>query len=77
MIRLNYIEEDGMSNHPYHEPRAVAINAALEFNLVATSLPEEIDTDYLMVGGHSLGAGYSFLVLEWALSNDWGVRHYS
>ncbi len=63
-------EEDGMSNHPYHEPRAVAIDAALEF--MVTLLPEEIDTDYLMVGGHSLGAGYSFLALEWALSKGWG-----
>ena len=63
-------EEAGMSNHPYHEPRAVAIDAALEF--MVTLLPENVDHDYLLVGGHSLGAGYSFLALEWALSNGWG-----
>ena len=63
-------EEDGMSNHPYHIPRAVAINAALEF--MTSLLPENVDQDYLMVGGHSLGAGYSFLALDWALENNWG-----
>ena len=63
-------EEDGMSNHPYHLPRAVAINAALEFML--TLLPNNVDQDYLMVAGHSLGAGYSFLALDWALENNWG-----
>ena len=64
-------EEAGMSNHPYHEPRAEAINAALEFMI--TLLPENIDYDYLMIGGHSLGAGYSFLTLEWAMDNNWGT----
>ena len=63
-------EEAGMSNHPYHEPRAIAIDAALEFML--TLLPENVHHDYLMVGGHSLGAGYSFLVLDWALDKGWG-----
>jgi len=63
-------EEAGMSNHPYHEPRAIAIDAALEFML--TLLPENVNHDYLMVGGHSLGAGYSFLVLDWALDKGWG-----
>ena len=63
-------EEDGMSNHPYHLPRAVAINAALEFML--TLLPNNVDQDYLMVAGHSLGAGYSFLALDWALEKNWG-----
>ena len=63
-------EEDGMSNHPYHLPRAIAINAALEF--MVTLLPDNVDHDYLMVAGHSLGAGYSFLALDWALEKDWG-----
>ena len=63
-------EESGMSNHPYHLPRAVAINASLEFML--TLLPDNVNHDYLMVAGHSLGAGYSFLVLEWALEKKWG-----
>ena len=63
-------EEDGMSNHPYHIPRAVAINAALEFMLAL--LPNNVNQDYLMVAGHSLGAGYSFLALDWALENNWG-----
>ena len=59
-----------MSNHPYHLPRAVAIEAALEF--MVTLLPANVNHDYLMVAGHSLGAGYSFLALEWALDNNWG-----
>ncbi|DAC38932.1 MAG TPA: rhomboid family intramembrane serine protease [Candidatus Poseidoniales archaeon] len=63
-------EEDGMSNHPYHIPRAVAITAALEFMI--TLLPENVDHDYLLVGGHSLGAGYSLLALDWALERNWG-----
>ena len=63
-------EENGMSNHPYHIPRAVAINSALEFMI--TLLPDNVDQDYLMVAGHSLGAGYSFLTLDWALENNWG-----
>lgn len=63
-------EEDGMSNHPYHLPRAVAIEAALEF--MVSLLPANVNHDYLMVAGHSLGAGYSFLALEWALDNNWG-----
>jgi len=65
-------EEEGMSNHPYHLPRAVAINAALEFMI--TLLPENVDQDYLMVAGHSLGAGYSFLALDWALGYGWGDK---
>lgn len=65
-------EEDGMSNHPYHLPRSVAINAALEF--MVTLLPDNVDHDYLLVAGHSLGAGYSFLALDWALGNNWGSK---
>ena len=63
-------EEAGMSNHPYHIPRAVAIDSALEF--MTTVLPENVDSDFLLVGGHSLGAGYSLLVLDWALEKNWG-----
>ena len=63
-------EEDGMSNHPYHIPRAIAIDAALEF--MVTLLPENVNSDFLLVGGHSLGAGYAMLALDWALENNWG-----
>ena len=63
-------EEAGMSNHPYHIPRAVAIDSALEF--MTTLLPENVDSDFLLIGGHSLGAGYALLTLDWALEKDWG-----
>ena len=65
-------EEAGMSNHPYHIPRAVAIDSALEF--MTTLLPENVDSDFLLVGGHSLGAGYALLALDWALAKDWGSQ---
>ncbi len=65
-------EEAGMSNHPYHIPRAVAIDSALEF--MTTLLPENVDSDFLLVGGHSLGAGYALLALDWALAKDWGSK---
>ena len=63
-------EEFGMSNHPYHNPRAVAINAALEFMI--TLLPSEVNESHLMIAGHSLGAGYALLALDWALERGWG-----
>jgi len=63
-------EEKGMSNHPFHEPRAVAIDAALEY--MSTIIPPNANHDHLLIGGHSLGAGYALLVLDWALSNGWG-----
>ena len=65
-------EEAGMSNHPYHIPRAVAIDSALEF--MTTLLPENVDSDFLLVGGHSLGAGYALLALDWALEKGWGSQ---
>ena len=63
------LEQYGMSNHPFHLPRAVAINAALDF--MVTKLPDNTNTDNLLVGGHSLGAGYAFLALDWALDRGW------
>ena len=63
-------EEAGMSNHPFHNPRAVAIDAALEFMI--TILPPEVNESHLLIGGHSLGAGYAMLVLDWALDLGWG-----
>jgi len=65
-------EEAGMSNHPYHEPRSVAIESALEFMI--TLLPDNVEKDFLLVGGHSLGAGYAFLALDWALGYGWGSQ---
>ena len=64
------LEKDGMSNHPFHVPRTIAIYSALEY--LVTILPTYVDTDHLLVGGHSLGAGYSFIALDWALSKGWG-----
>ena len=63
-------EEDGMSNHPFHNPRAIAIYAALEF--MTTILPSQVNENHLMIGGHSLGAGYALLALDWSLERGWG-----
>ncbi len=63
-------EEAGMSNHPFHNPRAIAIDAALEF--MVTILPTEVNKNHLLIGGHSLGAGYALLALDWALNLGWG-----
>ena len=63
-------EEYGMSNHPFHLPRAVAIDAALDFT--TTILPGNVNPAHLMIGGHSLGAGYALLTLDWALERGWG-----
>ena len=63
-------EEAGMSNHPYHIPRAVAIDAALDF--MSTIIPSNVNSDHLLIGGHSLGAGYALLALDWALGNGLG-----
>ena len=65
-------EEAGMSNHPYHLPRAVAIFAALEF--MTTILPSNVNNDHLMIAGHSLGAGYALLTLDWALEKGWASQ---
>jgi len=59
-----------MSNHPYHIPRAVAIDAALDF--MSTIIPSNVNSDHLLIGGHSLGAGYALLALDWALGNGLG-----
>ena len=64
------VEKDGMSNHPFHVPRVVAIEAAIE-HLNAT-LPDNVDRDHILVGGHSLGAGYAMIVLDRILDLDWG-----
>lgn len=64
------LEKDGMSNHPFHLPRAVAIDAALDFT--TTILPSNVNPNHLMIGGHSLGAGYALLTLDWALEMGWG-----
>ncbi|MAH91492.1 MAG: hypothetical protein CMA11_06960 [Euryarchaeota archaeon] len=63
-------EEEGMSNHPFHIPRAIAIDAALEF--MTTILPDNVNHDHLLIGGHSLGAGYALLALDWSLDRGWG-----
>lgn len=63
-------EKDGMSNHPFHVPRIIAIEAALE--QLNNSLPENVNKDHILVGGHSLGAGYALVVLDRILSKGWG-----
>ena len=63
-------EEGGMSNHPFHVPRTQALYSALDF--LTTILPQNVNPDNLLVGGHSLGAGYAFIALEWALNYGWG-----
>ena len=51
-------------------PRIVAIEAALE--QLNISLPENVNKDHILVGGHSLGAGYALVVLDRILSKGWG-----
>ncbi len=63
-------EQDGMSNHPFHVPRIKAITSALIH--LETLIDNRVNTDFLLVGGHSLGAGYSLIALDWALQKGWG-----
>ena len=63
-------EEGGMSNHPFHVPRVKAITSALVY--LETLLESNVNTQHLLVGGHSLGAGYSLIALDWALQKGWG-----
>ncbi len=62
-------EKQGMSNHPYHVPRAIAIEAALDH--LNTILPQNIDYSNMLISGHSLGAGYALLVLDSAFERGW------
>ncbi|MDP6869278.1 MAG: hypothetical protein QGI21_00690 [Candidatus Poseidoniaceae archaeon] len=62
-------EKQGMSNHPYHVPRAIAIESALDY--LTTITPNYVDYSNLLVSGHSLGAGYALLVLDSALERGW------
>ena len=52
-------EEYGMSNHPFHIPRAVAIDAALDFT--TTIIPSNVNPSHLMIGGHSLEQAMHYL----------------
>ena len=63
-------EEDGMANHPYHVPRAIALQAGLDH--AESMLSTNVDTSNLLIGGHSLGAGYALMVMDWSLQRGWG-----
>ena len=63
-------EEAGMSNHPYHVPRALAMQSGLSH--LEEILPNRVNTDHLLIGGHSLGAGYALMIMDWSLAKGWG-----
>jgi len=64
------VEQDGMSNHPFHIPRAMALEAAL--NYLPSLLDSKVNTDHLYIGGHSLGAGYALLMMDKTIEMGWG-----
>lgn len=80
----NEIDENGMSNFLQHVYRDIALRAALNHLDSVLLSPERspefddhlghvvVDPATLWVGGHSLGAAYTFLVLDEALGNGWG-----
>ena len=63
------VEQNGMSNHPFHLPRAQALEAAI--NYLPSILDSEVNTDHLYIGGHSLGAGYALLVMDQTIEMGW------
>lgn len=78
------IEAKGMSNHPQHFPRSLAINSGITLlqQIVSGESQSEwvgenlrnttINPSHLWVGGHSLGAGLSFRTLDESLALGWG-----
>ena len=79
-------ERDGQSDFLQHHYRDLAIRAAMDrMNevLIGTNRAPEVsevlgnitvDPDVLWVGGHSLGASYTFLTLDESLERGWGER---
>ena len=81
---FDLIEQNGMSNHPQHLPRKVVLDTAIETIIQEIILPSQngsfsqhlhnasINPSHLLVGGHSLGAGYALLVMDSVLEKGWG-----
>jgi hypothetical protein len=65
------VEKDGMSNHPFHLPRNIAINSALQ-HLETLLEPNNVNPSNLLIGGHSLGAGYALVIMDKVLQLGWG-----
>lgn len=78
--------EEGMSDYLQHTYRDVALRAALDHLEGMLLGPErdarldahlgdiQVDPTSLWVGGHSLGAAYSFMTLDAALERGWGAH---
>ncbi|MBS71924.1 MAG: hypothetical protein CMO20_03075 [Thermoplasmata archaeon] len=71
----------GGSDHPQHEPRfnmaMRGVDAALDFIANDSTLQGDIggatiDTNHLWIGGHSMGVGSLFYVLDVGLQRGWG-----
>jgi len=77
-------EKEGMSDFMQHTYRNLSISTALDtldteilgqsrLESVSTILDDvEISTSELWIGGHSLGASYSFFVVNYAMEKGWG-----
>ena len=77
-------EKAGMSDFMQHTYRNLSIRAALDTldrEILGEGLPEtvqsilgkvSISTDEVWIGGHSLGASYSFFVVNYAMEKGWG-----
>ena len=81
---FDLIEQNGMSNHPQHLPRKVVLDTAVETIVQEIILPSQngsfskhlhnasINPSHLLIGGHSLGAGYALVVMDAILEKGWG-----
>ena len=79
-------EKAGMSDFMQHTYRNLSIRSALDVldtEILGEDRPEavnsildsvEISTDELWIGGHSLGAAYSFFVVDYAIKKGWGQQ---
>lgn len=77
-------ERGGVSDFLQHTYRHDSIRVALEtmsLALLSEQRDQNVDSilgstliskDYLWIGGHSLGAAYSFFVLDFAMEHNWG-----
>jgi hypothetical protein len=77
-------EKRGVSDflqHPYRYDSIVVALETLNIEALSAQRNQQIDlvigatiisTDYLWIGGHSLGAAYSFFVLDFAMEHNWG-----
>ncbi len=79
-------EKGGVSDFMQHTYRNLSIRSALDAlnrEILGEERPEAvhsmldniaISTDVLWIGGHSLGASYSFFVVDYAIEKGWGQR---